>query len=103
MRRTLLVLMAACGLLVVSPVAALARKHHHRQHHARVRHESFKGSDPSGSGPAAPAGTVTSFSNGTLVIMMANGTAVSGTVTSDTEIECEAMQSTTTSTTPHED
>jgi uncharacterized membrane protein YgcG len=86
------------------PAAALAnhhegRHHHHKRahrHHARHLTERFgeRGSTPSGPGQQgqgtapAPAGTIQSFDNGTLTIMLADGSLVSGQVTNRTEIEC---------------
>jgi hypothetical protein len=92
--------------MAIVPAAALAHHHdgrhhhhkrsHHHHHHARHRTEKFgeRGSTPAGPGhqgqgtaPAA-AGTIQSFDNGTLTIMLANGSLVSGQVTDRTEIEC---------------
>lgn len=103
MRRILFIVMASAALCVAVPTVALAHnggRHHKRHHHSRVRHEKFLGhrhaGDVSGSPTTGPttgappaAGTVTSFTNNVLMITLANGNTVSGTVTGDTEIRCE--------------
>jgi hypothetical protein len=97
MRRILFTVMAAAALCVAVPTAALAHGSRQHKRHHRVRHEFFKAhrhdsgtSSGSSSGTTAPtAGTVTSFANNVLTITLANGTTVSGTVTSDTELKCE--------------
>jgi hypothetical protein len=105
MRRTLVLLVASIAVLGTAPVVAQAhhhrsrefrhhhRRHHHhharRVHHARIRHKRF-GADPttSGNGGEQSAGTVASFSNGVLTIMLNDGSMVSGSVTGDTKLEC---------------
>jgi len=60
--------------------------------------DSSTGSGVSGSAPTGPstgasgetAGTVTSFANGVLTITLADGSSVSGKVTEETEIHCQA-------------
>src|SRR5437660_1227867 len=92
MRRTTIILSAALMLLAFAP-SALARRHHHRRHHHHARIERF-GRDitsaPMSSNSADNAGTVQSFSNGVLTIMLSDGSSVSGAVTNDTELECMA-------------
>ena len=95
MHRFAAVVIASCCALAVAPVSALARRHHSRPHHARHHHvrktERFGtvGSVPSTPASGAQtAGTVGSFTNGVLTIDLSNGSTISGTVTSDTEIEC---------------
>ena len=88
--------LAATGLLFVfAPAAALA--HHHRtrshgarSHHLRIRRFGDVNSQPTTSSSADNAGTVVSFTGGVLTIQLSDGSAVSGTVTNDTEIECAA-------------
>jgi hypothetical protein len=118
MRRILFTLVVSGALLALGPATALAghhrhgrahhRAHHrsHTRHHARVRFERFgsatssqsgstsgsaQGSDQSGQN----AGTVTSFDNATrkLTITLTDGSTVSGKVTPDTELECQAAES----------
>src|SRR5204863_1439679 len=45
-----------------------------------------------GAPPADAVGTIQSFSNNLLTIQLNGGSTVSGMVTNDTEIECEAME-----------
>ncbi len=98
MRRILLSVVACCAVIAFVPASAPAqghhhKRHHHRGHHARVRHF---GDDQNQNNPGAgqnqdqTAGTVQSFSNGVLTIALNDGSMVSGTVTGDTEIECQA-------------
>jgi hypothetical protein len=102
MRRTTITLSAVLMLLVFAPASALAR-HHHRRHHSHARIERF-GRDvtnvPTTPSSADNAGTVQSFSNGVLTIMLRDGSTVSGAVTGDTELECVAPEQ---SQTIHED
>lgn len=95
MRKLVLSVVASCALIAVAPASALAHgKHHrrhHRAHHARIRHwGNDQGSTQGQTQNAAPAGTVQSFTGGVLTIALANGQTVSGQVTGDTEIKCEA-------------
>jgi hypothetical protein len=125
MRRILLTLMVGAALVALVPATALAAKHHskahhharhhashHARHHARrhsrVRFERFgtaPGSDASSQSNSSTepgqeneqnAGTVASFQNGTLTIMLNDGSTVSGKVTPDTEIECRAEDTSST-------
>jgi hypothetical protein len=99
MRRLGLSALASIVVFAVVPANALARHHHHhaRSHHAR-KHFKFFGSattpTTTTTTPTDTAGTVTSFDGTTLVITLNNGSTVSGVVTSDTEIDCEAPEST---------
>ena len=105
MRRILLLAMGVLALAIAVPSVASAhgRHHHHHHHHkakhARVKHFGGRASvDPAG--PAAPgdAGTVASFdqTTGLLTITLADGSSVSGKVTSDTNINCIPAQPTAT-------
>lgn len=102
MRRIVLSVVACCAVIAILPASALAHRGHHKSHHARVHHRTF-GQDWSQSGNSGPstststssdqnAGTVVSFAGGVLTIALNNGQTktVSGDVTSDTEIECQA-------------
>lgn len=102
MRRIVLSVVACCAVIAILPASALAHRGHHKRHHARVHHRTF-GQDWSQSGNSGPstststssdqnAGTVVSFAGGVLTIALNNGQTktVSGDVTSDTEIECQA-------------
>src|SRR5437660_10883294 len=91
MRRVTITLSAA--LVLIAPASALAR-HHHR-HHSRIRHARLErfgdvGAAPTTASSADNAGTVKSFNNGRLTIMLNDGSAVTGAVTNDTELECMA-------------
>ena len=98
MRKIVLMVLASCALAAMAPASALAHghRHHHRRHHSRVHFRAFgdfsqSGSTSSGSTSSGQsAGTVQSFTNNVLTIAMSNGSTVSGTVTSATEIECQA-------------
>lgn len=108
MRKLLLTVVASCAVVALVPATALAHGHHHsRGHHARVHHKTF-GSDFSQSGSSTSgststssgdtAGTVQSFSNGVLTILLNDQkTTVTGQVTSATEMECQAPQTSSTS------
>jgi hypothetical protein len=99
MRKIVLTVVACCALIAIVPASALAHGHHHkRHHHARIHHRTF-GHDWSQSGNTSTstssdqnAGTVTSFTGGVLTITLNNGQTVSGDVTGDTEIECQAAE-----------
>ncbi|HWF50344.1 MAG TPA: hypothetical protein VG294_06825 [Solirubrobacteraceae bacterium] len=95
MRRILFTMLAAGVIAAAVPTLAFARHHHsthHRHHsHARVRHERFGSTSTTPGTTTSPsAGTVASFTNGLLTIKLTDGTLVSGMVTADTEIECQA-------------
>lgn len=96
MRPTKVILPAALMLLALAPSSALARRHH-RQHHSRVRHARIEhfgdlNSTRTTSNSADNAGTVQSFSNGRLRILLSDGSTVSGRVGKDTELECMAPE-----------
>jgi hypothetical protein len=103
MRR--IVMTAIASVSLAAPSAALAHNgehhHHHRGRHHRHAHVlAFHAQAPAGStGASAPststpssesAGTVVSFSEGTLTLKLSDGSSVSGKVTERTEIECPA-------------
>ncbi len=96
MRKIVLGIVASCAVIAFAPATALAHgqhhKRHHRAHHARVHHRNF-GGDQGGvnNNQNENAGTVKSFTGGVLTIALNNGQTVSGQVTGDTEIKCEAM------------
>jgi hypothetical protein len=98
MRKIVLSVLACCALVAVVPASALAHGKHHKRHHARVHHRTFghdwSQSDNSGTSMNSDqnAGTVTSFTGGVLTITLNNGQTVSGDVTGDTEIECQAAE-----------
>jgi hypothetical protein len=98
MRRILSTIVASAALLAIAPAIALAqhgehhRSHRSERHHARVRHEGF-GRDAGQSasvGGQQDAGTVRSFDGHVLTITLNDGSTVSGSVTTATEVECEA-------------
>jgi hypothetical protein len=97
MRKVLLSVVACCAVIAIVPASALAhgdhhKRHHHRGHHAQVHHRQF-GSDQLGvNNQDQNAGTVQSFTGGVLTIALNNGQTISGQVTGDTEIECEAVE-----------
>ena len=96
MRRILLLVVGALALALAVPGIASAhgRGHHRHHHHAKAHHarlEHFNApanTDPSNPSAPADAGTVASFTNGVLTITLADGSTVSGKVTSDTEVNC---------------
>jgi hypothetical protein len=97
-RKLLLIITMSCALVAFAPATALAKRHHHhhRHHHARVHHRTF-GTDvssptSSSTSSAQSAGTIQTFANGVLTILLSDGSTVSGRVTTDTEIECPAAQ-----------
>jgi hypothetical protein len=103
MRKILLSVVASCAVIAFVPASALAhghhhkRHHHHHAHHARVRHwGSDDNSQGAGQSQDQTAGKVASFTNGVLTIALNDGSMVSGKVTSDTEIECEASDTSST-------
>src|SRR5437660_918677 len=95
----------AATVLMAGAVPASALAHHHSKHHSRshhrIRFERF-GHDnaPTSMSSSDNAGTVQSFQNGVLTIALNDGSTAKGMVTSDTELECTAPQS---SSTIHED
>ena len=102
MRKFLFVALVSSALVVAMPATSLAR-HHHRHHHSRIRHEHFgtaggttttTSGTTSGDEMQGTAGTVDSFTNGVLTIMLndTNHTLVSGMVTNETELKCEAPE-----------
>jgi hypothetical protein len=118
MRRILFTAVASLAILAIAPASVLAKhhskRHHARTHHSRIRHERFGVITPtSGSSsttttppvtPTDTAGTVASpVTNNTLVIKLTDGTLVSGTITPNTEIECEAADMNDASETMHSD
>ena len=102
-------LIALLGAVVMAAVPAVALAHgtsrnHHAKRHARVRLRHFTAADSGSTGttsgsPTTPgsndAGKVASFdaSTGKLVITLNDGSTVSGTVTGDTELQCESAAS----------
>jgi hypothetical protein len=89
MRRILFTLVASVMIAAAVPAVALAHgRHHHHDHHVRVHHRDFGHVNDM----AGDAGTVASFDNATgkLTVALNDGSTVTGTVTPDTEIECEA-------------
>jgi hypothetical protein len=107
--RKIVLSVVACAVMAIVPATALAHGHHHKRHHSRVHHRTF-GHDWSQSGSTSTstssdqnAGTVQSFTGGVLMIALTNGQTVSGAVTGDTEIECQAadMSSSTWSSHDH--
>jgi hypothetical protein len=98
MRRALSAIVASTALLAITPAIALAqhgehhRSHRSERHHARLRHEGF-GRDAGQSGTVGgqqDAGTVRSFDGHVLSITLNDGSTVNGSITTATEIECEA-------------
>ena len=90
-------------LLIALPGAAAARQHHkghshhkkhHKRHHQRRSHHrsgtQTGGGSTSTSGDEENAGTIASFDGTTLTITLGDGSSVSGMVTDNTEIKCEA-------------
>jgi hypothetical protein len=113
MKRLLIPAVSAIALAVAVPGAALAHghgKHHHKSkpHHAakaRVEHFGPKSTTaPTSTSPTSSdnVGTVTSFvagatpGTGVLTITPTNGPAITGNVTTATEIECQAPATATT-------
>jgi hypothetical protein len=96
MRKIVLSAVACCALIAIVPATALAHGHHHKRHHSRVHHRTFghdwnqSGSSTTSTSSDQNAGTVQSFTGGVLTIALTDGQTVSGAVTNDTEIECQA-------------
>jgi hypothetical protein len=85
----LFTLVSSVMIAAAVPAAALAHgRHHHHHHQVRVHHRDFGHVNDM----AGDAGTVASFDSATgkLTIALNDGSTVTGTVTPDTEIECEA-------------
>jgi hypothetical protein len=111
MRKIMLSVVACCALIAIVPASALAHGNHHKRHHSRVHHRTF-GHDWSQSGSTSTttstssdqnAGTVQSFTGGVLTIALNSGQMVSGDVTGDTEIECQAAADMSSSMSSHDD
>jgi hypothetical protein len=95
MRKIMLSVVACCAVIAILPASALAHGHHHKRHHQRAHHARIHhwGSDQgTGQSQAQDAGTVQSFTGGVLTIALNNGQTVSGQVTGDTELKCEAAE-----------
>jgi hypothetical protein len=100
MKRLTLTAFVSALVLAIAPASALARhhhkRHHHRTHHARVVHRRFGDITTPSTPTSHTAGTIDSFTNGLLRIKLNDGSTVSGKVTNDTEIECEAADNEST-------
>jgi hypothetical protein len=100
MRKILFAAVVSSVVLAVAPATAFARSHHHRGHHrshrthARVRDEHLGSWNDANPAPnsAQNAGKVASFNNGTLTLILNDGSMVSGQVTDATEIKCETAE-----------
>ena len=109
MRKTLLVVVASGALIALMPATALAKHHgrRHQAHHVRSHHRRIGRDAATASAPTSPtpAATVTSFDPTThvLVLTLAGGSTVSGTVTNDTRLVCVPPPSTTQPTGGDED
>ena len=96
MRKVLYTLIASALVAALVPATALAHGHHGRHHHhARfhhgIHHRQFgHSSAPTTTAMSDNAGTVASFDGTKLMITLADGSTVSGTVNNDTEVECDA-------------
>lgn len=88
-------------LVIALPGAAAARQHHkghahHKAHHKRHHRRSHRSGTQTGgggtttSGDEENAGTIASFDGTTLTITLNDGSMLSGMVTDNTEIKCEA-------------
>lgn len=102
MRRVMFTVVATVLIAGAVPAAALAHrhhsKHHSRTHHAKIRRFGDQTTPPSSTSSSDNAGTVQSFQNGVLTIALNDGSTVKGAVTNDTELECTAMQQSSTTT-----
>ncbi len=115
MRRILFMVLVGGALVALVPATALAARHHskahhHARHHARrhsrVRFERFgaasssssqsTSSTQSGQDNGQAAGKIALFQNGTLTITLPDNSSVSGKVTPDTQIECQAEDTSST-------
>ncbi len=91
MRRILLLLTGALALALAVPgIASAHRGHAARSHHHRRHHHAVKAQHTSTPSASADAGRVASFTGGVLTITLADGSTVSGKVTSDTVVDCVA-------------
>jgi hypothetical protein len=110
MKRMLLMAVTSSVLALAAPGVASAHhaKHHgasHKRHAKRARVVTFgtaaltPASAPTQTSPTTPtpttptgetAGTVKSFEKGVLTITLKDGTAVSGMVTEETQLECQS-------------
>lgn len=115
MRRILIAAVATSALVVPAIAVAHGSEHsaatehhgarhaerHHRRHHHHARLIAFHAQAPvtttpsTGAGTTSPtpvtaerAGTIASFTDGTLTLTLNDGSTVSGKVTPGTEIEC---------------
>jgi hypothetical protein len=104
--RRLMFAIASVAVFAFVPASALAQHHgrHHKRHHRHHAHIRRFGDVTSPGSPSSPstaptqAGQVTDFaSDGTLTITLTDGTVLKGAVTSDTEIECVAPETSSTS------
>jgi hypothetical protein len=110
MRRVVYTIAASALMAGAVPATALAHHHHHhhgkaqlRAHHNRLRHFGHQTTPPTSTNSADNAGTVQSFTGGVLTLKLNDNSTVQGMVTNDTELECTAPQSSTTTPTTHED
>ena len=97
MRKTIITAVASAALAVPGIALASHQGEHqlgddHGVHHGR-HHAKHRGHDAR----VVEFGTVASFSNGTLTISRADGSTVSGKVTSSTVIECRSATAATAS------
>jgi hypothetical protein len=106
MKRSLLFALGAMALVLAVPSAALAHngreagRHHGRHHHRfHAHHDRFRvvhvgggaaGAPPAGTPPGTPqnAGTVASYASNVLTLTLADGSTLSGKITSFTRIRC---------------
>ena len=105
MRRVMFSVAATVLLAGAVPATALAHHHHHKhhaRHHAQIRRFGDQNTAPTSMSPSDNAGTVQSFQNGVLTIVLndTNHTTIQGAVTNDTELECTSPEQ---SSTTHED
>ena len=113
MKRMLLMAVTSSVLVLAAPTVASAhhaKPHHgasHKRHAKRARMITFGTAalTPASPTPTTPtpttptgetAGTVKSFEKGVLTITLKDGTAVSGTVTEETRLECQSATPTPT-------
>jgi hypothetical protein len=99
MRRYLFAALVSAGLMAALPASSVAhsqrveRDHHGQRHDARAHTERFGERDrgTTAQPSARDAGKVTSLQGDTLTITLNDGSTVSGTVTTRTEVECRGM------------